>query len=152
MTQSKDLSLQYSVPYKRPFWLFVSVKIMWGDCLKRRTLMNRPNNQTWWFIRLQRVSILCQPLAMVLMRLQNPVNHRRRNVQLTHQAMEDSHLFKLQRVDGDYLRGYHSHQDPYSVTMCVVHVLALAWQLAQMPAAAHSIPRTSELLLHDCVL
>jgi len=37
-----DLSIQYSVPYKWPFWQFVSVKkIMFLECLKRRTLMKR---------------------------------------------------------------------------------------------------------------
>jgi len=40
--ERKDLSIQYSVPYKRPFWLFVSVKkIMLLGCLKRHTLMKR---------------------------------------------------------------------------------------------------------------
>jgi len=40
--ERKDLSLQYSVPYKLPFWLFVSVqKIMLLECLKRHTLMKR---------------------------------------------------------------------------------------------------------------
>jgi len=52
----------------------------------------------------------------------------------------------LQSVDGDHSQGYHSHQDPYSVTMCVVLSFALTRQLVQMPAAACSIPRTSELL------
>jgi len=59
---------------------------------------------------------------------------------------------QLQWVDGDDSHGYHSHQDPYSVTMCVVLGFALAGQLRQMPATAHSIPRTSELLLHGLLL
>jgi len=54
----------------------------------------------------------------------------------------------LQRVDGDYSRGYHSHQDPYSFTMCVVLCFALTGQLVEMPATACSIPRTSELIPH----
>jgi len=38
--ERKDLSIQYSVPYKRPFWLFVSVKkIMLLECLKRHALI-----------------------------------------------------------------------------------------------------------------
>jgi len=36
--------------------------------------------------------------------------------------------------------------------MRVVLGLALAVQLVQMPAAAHSIPKISELLLHDLQL
>ena len=48
--------------------------------------------------------------------------------------------------------GYHSHLDPYSVTMCGVICVALAGQLVQMPVSAHSIPRTSELLLHGIQL
>ena len=43
-------------------------------------------------IRLQHVSILCQPLCMVLSSIQNVVYHRRRDVQSTHHAMQDSHL------------------------------------------------------------
>jgi len=40
--ERKDLSLQYSVPYKLCFWLFVSVnKIMLLECVKRHTLMKR---------------------------------------------------------------------------------------------------------------
>jgi len=54
----------------------------------------------------------------------------------------------LQRVDGDHLRSYHSHQDLYSVTMYVVLCFALTGQLVQMPAAALSVPRASELLPH----
>jgi len=50
---------------------------------------------------------------------------------------------------GDHLRGYRSHQDPYSVTISVVLGFALAGQLVQMPAAAHSIPIVSELLRDD---
>jgi len=38
--ERNDLSLQYSVPYKQTFWVFVSVKkIMLLECLKRHTLM-----------------------------------------------------------------------------------------------------------------
>jgi len=59
---------------------------------------------------------------------------------------------QLQRLDGDHSCGYHSHQDPYLVIMCVVLGFALAVQLMQMPAAAHSIPGTSELLLHGLLL
>jgi hypothetical protein len=59
---------------------------------------------------------------------------------------------QLQCVDGDHSRGYRSHQDLYSVTMCVVLSFALAGQLMQMPAAAHSIPKISELLLHHLQL
>jgi len=36
--------------------------------------------------------------------------------------------------------------------MCVVLGFALAVQLEHMPAAAHSIPKISELLLHDLEL
>jgi len=55
----------------------------------------------------------------------------------------------LQSVGGEHSRGYHSHQNLYSVTMCVVLGFALAGQLVQMPATAHLIPKISELLLHD---
>jgi len=54
----------------------------------------------------------------------------------------------LQRVDGDYLDGYHSHKGLYSVTMYVVLSLALTRQLVQMTDATRSVPLTSELLLH----
>jgi len=38
--ERKDWSIQYSLPYKRPFSLFVSVKkIMLLECLKRHSLM-----------------------------------------------------------------------------------------------------------------
>jgi len=36
--------------------------------------------------------------------------------------------------------------------MCVVLGFALAIQLVQMPAPTHSIPKISELLLHDLQL
>ena len=36
--------------------------------------------------------------------------------------------------------------------MCVELCFAPARQLVQMPATAHSIPRTSELLLHGVLL
>jgi len=40
--ERKDLSIQYSIPYKCSFWLFVSVeKIMLLECLKRHILMKR---------------------------------------------------------------------------------------------------------------
>jgi len=40
--ERQDLSIQYWVPYKRPFWLFVSVKkIMFHECQKRHKLMKR---------------------------------------------------------------------------------------------------------------
>jgi len=48
--------------------------------------------QDGWFIRLQRVSILCQHIGMVLTRLLNLVNHRRRDLWSTHHAVHDSHL------------------------------------------------------------
>jgi len=54
----------------------------------------------------------------------------------------------LQTVDGDHSRGYHSHQDPYSVTMYGVLCFALTGKLVHMVAAAHSAPRTSDLLPH----
>jgi len=59
---------------------------------------------------------------------------------------------QLQIVGGDHPCGYRSHQDLYSATMCVVLGFALAVQLVQMPAAAHSTPKISELLLHDLQL
>jgi len=58
----------------------------------------------------------------------------------------------LQSVGGDHSHSYHSHQVLYSVTICVVFSFALAGQLVQMPASAHSIPKISELLLHDLPL
>jgi len=54
----------------------------------------------------------------------------------------------LQIVDEDHSHSYHSHQDPYSVTMCVILCFALITQLVQMPATGCLIPRTSELLPH----
>ena len=94
MVERQDFFMQYSVPSKRSFWLFVSVKkIMVVKFLKRRTLIICPNNLWWWFIRLQHVvSTLCQQLCMVLTTLQNPENHRHPDVWSTHQAMQDSHL------------------------------------------------------------
>ena len=51
-------------------------------------------------------------------------------------------------VCGDHSDRYHSHQDVYSLTMCVVLGFALAGQLMQIPAASHSIHNISEWLLH----
>jgi len=45
-----------------------------------------------WFIRLQHVSILCQPHGMFLMRLQNAVNHQRHAHRSTHEAVQNTHL------------------------------------------------------------
>jgi len=59
---------------------------------------------------------------------------------------------QLQSICGDHLCGYCSHQDLYSVTMCVVLGFALAGQLMQMLVAAHSISKISELLLQDLQL
>jgi len=59
---------------------------------------------------------------------------------------------QLQSVGTDHSHGYRSHQDLYSVTMCVVLGFALAIQLVQMPAATASIPNISELLLHNLQL
>ena len=56
---------------------------------------------------------------------------------------------QLHSIGGDYLRSNHSHQDTYSVTMCVVLCFALAGELVQIPDAAYSIPRTSVLLPHS---
>jgi len=58
----------------------------------------------------------------------------------------------LQSVGEDHSHSYRSHQDLYSVTMCVVLGFALARQLVQMPATAYSIPKISELLLHNLQL
>jgi len=54
----------------------------------------------------------------------------------------------LQSVGDDHSHDYHCHQVLYSVTGCVVLCFALARHLMQMHATAHSIPRTSEVLLH----
>jgi len=59
---------------------------------------------------------------------------------------------QLQSVGGVHLRGYRAHQDLYSVTMSLLFGFALAGQLVQIPAAAHSIPKISELLLLDLQL
>jgi len=50
-------------------------------------------------------------------------------------------------VDGDQSHVYHSHHDPYSVTISVVLCVALSRQLVPITDAAHSITRISELLL-----
>ena len=55
----------------------------------------------------------------------------------------------LKSIGGDHSHSYHSHLYLYLVSMCVVHSLALAGQLVQMSAAVHSIPKISQLLLHD---
>jgi len=95
MTVRKDIFMRCSVPYKWPLWLFLSVKrIMLVECLKRHTLMKRPNDLIWWFTKLQPMSILCQPLRMFLTRLQKPVNHYWSDVRSTHQAMQDFHLYR----------------------------------------------------------
>jgi len=92
MTQRKNFVMQYSVPHKWPVWPFVSVqKIRLVDCLKRHTLMKRTNNSGRWFIRLHRNSTRCQLNPTVLTTLKNPVNHRSRDLRLTHQAVQDSH-------------------------------------------------------------
>ena len=92
MTERRNICMQYSVPNEQPFSLFVlDQKIMLVNCLMRHTLMKSANNLRWWLIRLQCVSIFCQPLSVVLTGLQNPVNHRCRNVWSTHQALQDPH-------------------------------------------------------------
>jgi len=92
MIERQDLFIQYSVPYKRSFWLFVSVKkIMLLEFLKSHTLRKHPNNVRWWIIRLQHIYIICHPLRMVIMRLHNPVNHPQQHVHFTHRAVLDSH-------------------------------------------------------------
>jgi len=58
----------------------------------------------------------------------------------------------LQIVGGDHSRGSYSHQDRASVTMSVVLGSAPTGQLTQMRAAAHSLPKISELLRHDLQL
>jgi len=58
----------------------------------------------------------------------------------------------LKRVGGDHSHGYWSHLDLYSVPLGVVLCFATAGQLMQMPATAHSIPRTFQLLLHGLLL
>jgi len=91
MPEKKDLIMQYSVPYKWPYWLFVSVlKIMLVEYLERHLLIKHPNNLRRWFIPLQRGSSLCQPLWMVGRRVHNPVNHRHRDVWSIDQTMQDS--------------------------------------------------------------
>jgi hypothetical protein len=47
------------------------------------------------------------------------------------------------------MRGDHSHHDPDSVTIYAVVGYTLTGLLVQMPAAAQSIPSTSELLPYD---
>jgi len=66
--------------------------------------------------------------------------------------MQDSEFAQLQCVCGDHSLGYLTHQDLYSVTMCVVLSFALAGQLMQILATAYSILKISELLLHDLQL
>jgi len=58
----------------------------------------------------------------------------------------------FQSICRDHMSSYHSHRDLYSVTVCMVLGFAPAGQLVQMPAAAHSVPKISELLLHDLQL
>ena len=96
MTERMNFFMQYSVPHKQPFWLLVSVKkIMSVDCLKRRTLIKLPNRLWWSCIRLQQVSIHCQPHCVVLTRLQNLGNHYHCDILSTHQAVQYSHLRNL---------------------------------------------------------
>jgi hypothetical protein len=59
---------------------------------------------------------------------------------------------QLQSIGGDNLHGYRCHQHLFTVTMCVALSLALARQLVQMPAAAHSIPNISALAPPDLQL
>jgi len=71
MVQKKYAFMQYSMPYNQPTWLSVSVKmIMIVECQKRHILMKYPNNKSWLFIWLQRVSILYQPHHIVFRWLQ----------------------------------------------------------------------------------
>jgi hypothetical protein len=55
---------------------------------------------------------------------------------------------QLQSVGRDHLCCNCSHQDMNSVTLWVVLGFALAGQLVQMPAAAHSIPK---ILRYYCI-
>jgi len=77
-----------------PFAYVASVgEIVLVECLERCTLISLP--WSWSFILTiwqHKVSLLCKPLRMVLMALQNPVYHRRRDVWSVHQTMQDSHL------------------------------------------------------------
>jgi hypothetical protein len=50
------------------------------------------------------------------------------------------------------MRSYPSHQDLYSVTVCVVLGFAQARQLVQLPTASHSLTKISEVFLHDLQL
>jgi len=112
--------------------------------------MSCPNNLRWWFIRPQCVSILRQPHCLFNTRLQNPVNYRRHGVQLTHAPEQRFHLghssMSMQTSCIVIIATWTSIQ-----WLCVWYSVALARWLVQMPAAAHSIPRTSEWLL-NCVL
>jgi len=58
----------------------------------------------------------------------------------------------LQRAGGDHSLCYHNHSVLCSIAMCVELCFAPLGQPVQMPAAAHSIPRTSVLLPHGLLL
>jgi len=65
---------------------------MLHDGQMRRTLKNHPSNHRWWFIRLQHVSILCQLLLIILLKLQNLVKRWLWDHLFTQHAVEDSLL------------------------------------------------------------
>jgi len=129
MAQWKDLSMQYSVPYKQPLRLFVLVKIIFGDCLKKRTLINHPNN----------LRLMVHQTATCLHTLSaasyGPHETPESGKWLSSWCSVDSSSHtglsfgQLQSVVWEQSLGYHSHQGPYSVTMCVVLGFALAGQL-----------------------
>jgi len=58
----------------------------------------------------------------------------------------------LQTAGGDHSLCYHNHCVQCSIAMCVELCFAPAGQPIQIPAAAHSIPRTSEVLPHGLLL
>lgn len=66
--------------------------------------------------------------------------------------MLDTNFGLLQSIDGNHLCCYYSPQDLYLVITYEVLCFALARRLFQMPAAAHLILKTPELLLHGLQL
>jgi len=72
-----------------------------------------------WFIRVQFISILSQPVGMVLTRHQNQVNNWSRGPLVNSSIHRGLSFGSVKSVGEDHSGGYDSHQDSYSVTICV---------------------------------
>jgi len=152
MTERQDWCMEYSVPYKWPFWLFVSVeKISLVECLERHSLMKHSRQS----------KMMAHPMEKCYHTLSAtsycPHVTPGSGESLTWWCFVNTSchaglsFVPLQNVDGDHSRRNHSHQDLDPVTMRVGLGIAQIGQLVPMHAAGCSMPRTSDIRPH-CVL